>query len=276
MRAAAHRFMQGNMKDPAFAKALRSARKSHPNNRAMVANLGLSESAYAEMEQKVEQMMSEGALDDLLHPKAADASALVWGQRVVTVGLSSDWLNGATCSVTKTLDSSSGRYLVRVHAPPEAVRKCGGSALLKRENLECQALSKPRVDPASQWLDEFGWVCSKSINYGQQCPKSHDVVCKDASRSDGCVCSVCDESEAPDVWSCCGGCSYSVCIGCRNVLLQQDAGRAIPPSLSCSTNSHEFPVLVSCLQLIHPPAALLCFKLHNNQNCMKSIFSLQY
>ncbi len=230
------------MRDPAFAQALRNARKSHPNYLAMVARLGLSESEIADWERRMDADIAQrpAALTD----NHADVVTLPWGQRVVTVGLSTEWLNGATCSIASTYDAGSCRYTLRVHHPPEAVRKCSGTARLKRENLVCQTWSRPKVDPATNWVDEFGWVRSKAVKYGQQCPRSHDLVCQGATGPQMGKCSVCDEAEAPDVWSCCGGCGYSVCIECRDLLMQQQASDKIPLS-AANVNAHEFPMLVS-------------------------------
>ncbi len=230
------------MRDPVFAKAARNARKSHPNYIAMVARLGLTDDMIAEWERRMDEEIVQRAA--AVANDGADVTTLPWGQRVVTVGLSTEWLNGATCSVASAYDAGSGRYALRVHDPPEAVRKCGGVARLKRENLVCQTFIKPRVDPAASWVDEFGWVCSKAVKLGQQCPRSHDVVCRDAAAPQIGACSVCDEAEARDVWSCCGGCGYSVCGECRHVLKQQQASDAAPLS-AANVNAHEFPMLVT-------------------------------
>jgi hypothetical protein len=255
MKAQVYRIMEEQMRDPVFAKSLRSARKSHPNFLAMVANLGLSDSDVAQWERIMDEDFSENARAAALSAKDAAIATLEWGQRVVAVGLSTEWLNGATCSVASAYDSASGRYILRVHDPPETVRKCGGVARLKRENLECQTWSRPRVDAASHWVDEFGWVCCKSIKYGQQCPRSHDVVCKDATRPESGVCSVCDEHEASDVWSCCGGCGYNVCVRCRAELMHHHANDLVPPPAT-TANERDFPMLVSC----GVPNHVFCFQ----------------
>ena len=245
-KAAAYRMMEEQRRDPVFAKALRNARRSHPNYIAMVAGykrLGLTDDSIAEWERREEEEIEQRAAAAVADDDAADVATLPWGQRVVTVGLSTQWLNGATCSVASACDGS-GRYSLRVHDPPEAVRKCGGAARVKRENLVCQTFIKPRVDAAANWVDEFGWVYSKAVKLGQQCPRSHDVVCQDAAAPQIGACSVCDEAEARDVWSCCGGCGYSVCGECRRVLKQQQAGDAAPLS-AANVNAHEFPMLVT-------------------------------
>jgi hypothetical protein len=230
------------MRDPVFAKAVRNARKSHPNFIAMVARRGLTDGMIAEWERRMDEEIAQRvqAVDD----DRGDAATLPLGQRVVTVGLSTEWLNGATCSVASVCDAGSGRYTLRVHDPPEAVRKCGGAARLKRENLVSQTFIKPRVDPARNWVDEFGWVCSKAVKHGEQCPRSHDVVCQHAAAPQIGACSVCDEAEARDVWSCYGGCGYNVCGECRHVLKQQQSSDAVPLS-AANVNAHEFPMLVT-------------------------------
>jgi hypothetical protein len=244
--------MDEQMSDPAFAKAVRNARKSHPNYVAMVARLGLSEKDVADWERNMDEDIARraAARASARADSQTDEATLQWGQRVVTVGLSTEWLNGATCSVAGAYDASSGRYVLRVHGPPEAVRKCGGMALLKRDNLVCETWSKPRVDPTTHWVDEFGWVCSKAVKYGQQCPRSHEVVCNGATGPQIGACSVCDEAEAPDVLSCCGGCGYCVCIECRDVLMQQQASNTSPSSAAIA-NSDEFPMLVSLQLMLH-------------------------
>jgi hypothetical protein len=278
--AEAHRLMSKRAIDPSQFKATLEARRSHPNFQGMVAKMTKEERDRYE---KFNEFVASASPDDLQallgkmgmlpsptngsgEPATAAASSLQTGQRVLTVGLSSQWLNGATCSVVSSLDASTGRYLVRVHAPPAAVKRSKGAALLKPQNLECIEWSRPRVDPSAQWLDEYGWVCSKSIDYGAQCPKSHDLVPMEECSARSGVCSVCDESDASNVWSCCGGCCYSVCAPCRTLLLQQRDIK-LRPLDDAADHSNGFPMLVCghCShQRWHQPAVRGFMFLHYN------------
>jgi hypothetical protein len=259
-RAEAHRRMNKQRRDnPAKFKATLEARKSHPNFQAMLAKKTKEERDRLEEFHDFLASAVPGdlqALWDMAIPRNAcveapnaAASSLQIGQRVVTVGLSSQWLNGATCSVASSLDTTTGRHLVRVHAPPEVVRRSKGAVRLKPENLETTAWTRPRVDPTAQWLDEYGWVCSKSIDYGVQCPKSHDLSPMEGCSARSGMCSVCDESDAQDIWSCCGGCCYSVCAPCRT-LFQKQRGTNLRPLEDATDHSNDFPMLV-CGQYGH-------------------------
>lgn len=251
--AEAHRFMNKHRRDPARFKATIEARKSHPNFQGMLAKKTKEERDHFEVFTEFVASAAPGDLQALLdiskpsnacvEPPNVAASSLQTGQRVVTVGLASQWLNGATCSVASSLDATTGRHLVRVHAPPDAVRRSKGVVSLKPENLEYTAWSRPRVDPSVQWLDEYGWVCSKSIDYGAECPKSHDLIPMEGCSARRGVCSVCDESDAQDAWSCCGGCCYSVCAPCRTLFLQQ-RGMKLRPVDDATDHSNDFPMLV--------------------------------
>jgi hypothetical protein len=263
--AEAHRIMNKRAKDPAHFIASLEARKSHPNFQAMVEQMGTEEERerFNKFVASAGSGDLQGMMSKLKWPakkcdEPAVASTLQTGQRVVAVGLASQWLNGATCSVTSRLDPSTGRCIVRVHAPPDAVRRSKGFASLKPHNLESVAFSRPRVDPSSQWLDEYGWVCSKSIDYGVQCPKSHDLVAHDSCSAKSGVCSVCDDADAPDVWSCCGGCCYCVCAPCRKLFLQQrdttlrhaDVGADCSsdfPMLVCEHSGHQRSLMYVCV-----------------------------
>ena len=253
--ARAHQIMNAQAKDSSLFKATLAARKSHPNFQAMLAKMGPEE--RARYEKNVERVLSstpddlQALMDQIqspsngcVPPAAASSSTLPTGQRAVAVGLSSQWLNGATCCVTSAADAVSGRYRVRVLAPPDAVRRSKGAALLKPENLQCVAWSRPRVDQSAQWLDEHGWVCSKAIDYGATCPKSHDLVPIDGGSMQSGMCSACDESEAADVWPCCGGCSYRVCGACRAMFLQK-RDLTFSPHDDANDCSTDFPMLVS-------------------------------
>lgn len=54
----------------------------------------------------------------------ASSTRLAVGQPVRLFGLSSEWLNGAQGVVASPLDASTGRYLVKIHAPKDVVVKC--------------------------------------------------------------------------------------------------------------------------------------------------------
>jgi hypothetical protein len=54
----------------------------------------------------------------------ASSTRLAVGQPVRLFGLSTEWLNGAQGVVASPLDASTGRYLVKIHAPKDVVVKC--------------------------------------------------------------------------------------------------------------------------------------------------------
>lgn len=67
------------------------------------------------------------------------SSGFMIGQSVRLSGLSTDWLNGAQGVVASPLDGSTGRYLVKIHAPKEVSVKCNV------RNFHSRCLSLPRV-----------------------------------------------------------------------------------------------------------------------------------
>jgi hypothetical protein len=261
------------MNDPAFMEALGHARKSHPIYKARMSFLAQSMNGISASD--LEQKMDEDILKDLFSANStakSSAPQLSWGQRVVTIGLSTDWLNGATCSVASALDLASGRYTLRVLAPPESVKKCNGMVRVKHENLKCQTWSRPHVDPATQWIDEFGWICNKNVNYSQHCPRSHDMVAACDLAVSG-ECSVCDESDAHGIWTCCGGCGFKVCFSCRTSLSQQhEKNPLVPASVAnagsvLGTSPDDFPMLVGCVRCFF----ILSFFLEMNRSSLLEI-----
>ncbi len=110
-------------------------------------------------------------------------SSLAIGQPVRLSGLSTEWLNGAHGVIASALDASTGRCLVKIHAPKEAVAKCNvrrpaaswfaaarlipailcplylqGEAKLKPENLEPIARAS-NVAPVSDVAKHYARCC---------------------------------------------------------------------------------------------------------------------
>jgi hypothetical protein len=93
------------------------------------------------------------------------------------------------------------------------------------------AHAAPAVNVAFEWLDEFGCICPKAVDYASQCPKGHALV--PFTGGDGgasaqpLMCRVCHthaESEQAPQWlvcsttGCCAG--YAVCNCCVRALQQ--------------------------------------------------------
>ena len=101
------------------------------------------------------------------------------------------------------------------------------------------------IDISTEWLDENGHVCPKSIDYATQCPKGHLLVplvqhaCVSPPKSMCRVCHESVESQAALLWrvcsvaSCCGG--YAMCSSCAIELSAAPVDRSA---------SDDFPMLV--------------------------------
>jgi len=116
-------------------------------------------------------------------------------------------------------------------------------------NIDSTSQSPPTavaIDISTEWLDENGHVCPKSINYATQCPKGHPLVpliqhaCVSPPKSVMCrVCHESAESQAALLWrvcsvaGCCGG--YAMCSSCAIELSAAPVDRSA---------SDDFPMLV--------------------------------
>ena len=116
-------------------------------------------------------------------------------------------------------------------------------------NIDSTSQSPPTavaIDISTEWLDENGHVCPKSIDYATQCPKGHLLVpllqhaCVSPPKSVMCrVCHESVESQAALLWrvcsvaSCCGG--YTMCSSCAVELSAARVDRSA---------SDDFPMLV--------------------------------
>lgn len=116
------------------------------------------------------------------------------------------------------------------------------------------ASPSPAVNFATEWLDESGCVCPKTVDYASQCPKGHALV---AFTDDGggasaprLLCRVCHtftERDRASQWlvCCASGCceGYAVCGGCVSALQQPPAAAA---------GGDDFPSLVSSMKRCRP------------------------
>ena len=116
----------------------------------------------------------------------------------------------------------------------------------------------PVIDFATEWLDEDGRVCPKSVDYATQCPKGHalaPLVCsgdpqpQQTSDAD-VICRVChgltQRQHARDwlqcsVAACCGG--YAVCAAC---VIELGSARGA----AAAAGADDFPMDVRCLHAL--------------------------
>jgi hypothetical protein len=91
------------------------------------------------------------------------AQTLVLGTPVRIHGLSTDWLNGASGVIASPLDISTGRFLVKIHAPKDVAVRCmvRCSTLTKgcARELTCMLTGRRQAETG-----ESG-VCSKTSRY---------------------------------------------------------------------------------------------------------------
>jgi hypothetical protein len=102
------------------------------------------------------------------------------------------------------------------------------------------------MDISTEWLDENGHICPKSVDYATQCPKGHLLVSfiqrsciSPEQRVSSRVCHESVASQAALLWRTCSvtGCSggYAVCSSCVNVLSAAPVDRPA---------SDDFPMMV--------------------------------
>ncbi len=91
----------------------------------------------------------------------------------------------------------------------------------------------PAINLATEWLDEYGDVCPKNVDYATQCPKGHALILCAGSDSAILICRVCHrcmQREQPLQWLVCGlagSCEgYAVCDDCVNALGRAPAAEA--------------------------------------------------
>jgi hypothetical protein len=132
-----------------------------------------------------------------------------------------------------------------------------------------EALShlRPSSSSPSYWLDELGHSCPKTVDYGTQCPKGHDLVAFSGRglggevSAHGLMCRTCHsqtEQEHASSWLVCSraGCcaTYAVCERCVGELVQ-------PRSENIGDGfGNDFPRLVIALEymITHAAHAELC------------------
>jgi len=96
---------------------------------------------------------------------------------------------------------------------------------------DAAAHAAPALNVAYEWLDEFGCICPKTVDYASQCPKGHALVPfpggDGGASAQRLMCRVCHthaESEQAPLWlvcsatGCCAG--YAVCDCCVRALQQ--------------------------------------------------------
>ncbi len=114
------------------------------------------------------------------------------------------------------------------------------------------AQAAPAVNVAFEWLDEFGCICPKVVDYASQCPKGHALVPftggGGGASAQRLLCRVCHthaESEQAPQWlvcsatGCCAG--YAVCNCCVRDLQQttpaDPAGEGFSFQVSCAAGA---------------------------------------
>jgi hypothetical protein len=113
----------------------------------------------------------------------------------------------------------------------------------------------PVVNFATEWLDESGCVCPKTVDYASQCPKGHALVpFTDVGSGASALCLLCrvchmfTERGCASQWlvCCASGCceGYTVCSGCVSALQQAPAAAAVV--------GDDFPTLVSSMKRCRP------------------------
>jgi hypothetical protein len=172
-------------------------------------------------------------------------------------------MNGRTGVVRQrgAFNVHNGRWTVEV-AANEAGPACLGTFrpanLCVIEVCASSAPSSPAVNFATEWLDELGCVCPKSVDYASQCPKGHALVpfagggCGASAQRVMCrICHTHAESEQAALWlvcsvaGCCAG--YAVCDGCVRALHQAPAAVAAGEGFSSQVN-HAAGAKGTCLQ----------------------------
>jgi hypothetical protein len=182
------------------------------------------------------------------------------GARVRIEGLRANpKMNGRTGVVRGPFNVQSGRWTVEVEADEVGPASLGAYRLANLCVDDARASSSPSTpsfNVATEWLDELGCVCPKSVDYASQCPKGHKLVscagggCGSPAVGSMCrICHTCAQSQQAVEWlvcsvaGCCAG--YAVCGVCVSAVHQAPAAAAVGDG---------FPALVTSSCLAHRPS----------------------
>jgi hypothetical protein len=146
------------------------------------------------------------------------------------------FLAGAEGTVFKLSAESTEIYGVLVKQPAAAVLQCSDGCLHWFDKTHLMILGNrlPRINFATDWIDEHDCVQKKQVSYWSTCPKSHPLhFCEKPVGLDERInfCTICEVNLADQSrFTCSAGCVYSVCQQCRDIL--QNAA-SVPLSCSC-------------------------------------------
>ncbi len=178
-----------------------------------------------------------GSEENSLATDIPDGCVLALEQRVrVKSDYIPAFLAGAEGTVFKISAESTEIYGVLVKQPAAAVLKCSDGCLHWFDKTHLMILGNrlPRINFATDWIDEHDCVQKKQVSYWATCPKSHPLhFCKKPVGLDERInfCTVCDVNLADQSrFTCIAGCVYSVCQQCRDIL--QNAA-SVPLPCSC-------------------------------------------
>ena len=181
-----------------------------------------------------------------------DAVAAQEGSRVLIDGLqAAPEMNGRTGVICGAFDIDSGRWTVEIY-PVGTLPACRGT--FRPANLRLI----PPHNFGTEWLDEFGQVWPKNVDFSRRCAKGHALSQRDACDERGrgrlmcrlCHCFSQGDSDDAACWlmcsvdaNCCG--AYAVCHNCARA----PAAAAAAPTVS----GDNINTLVSrCMQHCEP------------------------
>jgi len=150
------------------------------------------------------------------------------------------FLAGAEGVVHKGPDASSQSYAVLVQKPAAAVLKCDDGCLhyIDKEHLMILGKHLPKINFATDWIDEEDCLQKKLVSYCNTCPKSHPLHfgAKPLDLDERInFCIICEDDLCSASRFTCGfGCAYSVCEQCHRLLQNPAVGS------SKGSNNDEF------------------------------------
>ncbi len=146
------------------------------------------------------------------------------------------FLAAAEGVIHKCSDASSQIYCVLVQKPAAAVLQCNDSCLYNIDKKHLMVLGKlvPKINFATDWIDEEGCLQKKIVSYWSTCPKSHPLhFCEKPSELDERInfCIICDgDLCSSSRYTCSLGCAYSVCEQCHDIMQNPIVGATSSPS----------------------------------------------
>ncbi len=150
------------------------------------------------------------------------------------------FLAGAEGVIHKCPDASRESYGVLVQKPASAVLKCndGGLQYIEKEHLMILGKHLPKINFATDWIDEQDCLQNKLVSYCDTCPKSHPLHfgAKPLDLDERInFCIICEDDLCSASRFTCGfGCAYSVCEQCHGLLQNPAVGS------SQGSNNDEF------------------------------------